>query len=120
MRFILAIVITAVINYVLGIILPWWIIAVGGLVVAVALPQHPFKAFLAGFLGCFILWFLIALIINSANHQVLSRRIAALFSFSEPFLMVVLTGFIGGLVTGMAAASGSLLIRLRARKRGAA
>ena len=116
MRFILAIVITAVLNYVLGIILPWWIIAVGGFAVALALPQHPFKAFLAGFLGCFILWFLIAFIIDNANHQVLSRRIAALFSFSEPVLMILLTGVIGGLVTGMAAASASLLIRLRTKK----
>ena len=116
MKFIIAIVITAVINYVLGIIFPWWIIAVGGLAVAIVFPLHPFKAFLAGFLGCFILWFLIALVINNANHQVLSKRIAALFSFSEPFVMVVLTGFIGGLVTGMAAASGSLLIRLRTKK----
>jgi len=116
MRFILAIVITAVLNYVLGIILPWWIIAFGGFGVAIILSQHPFKAFLAGFLGCFILWFLIAFIIDNANHQILARRIAALFSFSEPFLMVLLTGFIGGLVTGLAAASGSLLIRLRTKK----
>ena len=116
MRFILAIIITAVLNYVLGIILPWWIIAVGGFAVAITLPQHPVKAFLSGFLGCFILWFLIAFIIDNANHQVLSRRITALFSFSGPVLMILLTGFIGGLVTGMAATSASLLMRLRTKK----
>ena len=108
MRFIIAIVLTAVVNYLAGILFPWWIIAVGGLVVGFIIVQPPWKSFMAGFLGCFVLWFLIAFLIDNANEHVLSKRVGGLFSLSQPILMVLVSALTGGLVTGLSALTASL------------
>ncbi|RYY14629.1 MAG: hypothetical protein EOO04_29920 [Chitinophagaceae bacterium] len=109
MRFTLAVLITLLFNYLAGLILPWWIIAVVGLMVGYLVPLSPSKSFLAGFLACFILWAGLAFYLDLANDHILAKRIGALFTLNEPFLMILITGIIGGLVTGMASLTGSLL-----------
>jgi hypothetical protein len=119
MRFLMALVVTAIINYLGALIFPWWIIAIGGLVVSLIIHQAPWKSFLAGFAGCFLLWFLIAFFIDNANEHVLSTRVGGLFSL-QPFLLILLSAFTGGFVTGMAALSGSLFLQTIQRRRKAA
>ncbi|MHA4842647.1 hypothetical protein ACX0G7_00725 [Flavitalea antarctica] len=109
MRFILSVLIILILNYVLGLFLPWWIIAIVGFLSGYLIVQATVKSVLSGLIAGFVLWSVLALFIDIANEQVLSKKIAGLFRLPQPWLMIIVTGFIGGLVTGMGALTGSLL-----------
>ena len=119
MRFLSAVILTAICSYLTSLILPWWIISVCGFLVALVIFQHPFKSFVAGFLGVFVLWISVAGYMDQANQHVLSVRIAALFGFHEPLVLILITGFTGGIVAAMGAITGALLQSDRATKRAA-
>jgi hypothetical protein len=68
------------------------------------------KAFLAGFLGLFILWFVLTLWVDSANGGVLSGKIALLLPLGgSKWALIIITALIAGLIAGFAAMSGSFL-----------
>jgi len=109
MRFAIAILLMLVLNYISGLVFPWWIIAIVGLTVGYLISLTPSKSFLAGFLACFILWAGIAFYTDLANEHILATRVGALFTLKQPILMVLITGIIGGLITGLASLTGALL-----------
>jgi hypothetical protein len=110
MRFILTILLTAVLGYIAGIFLEWWSIAIVAFLVALLLPQSLGKSFLSGFLGIFLFWGLFSFWISIENNGILAGKIAQLFSLGNaPMLLVLVTAFIGALVGGFAAISGSSL-----------
>lgn len=112
MKIISAIVITGFLAYVLGVYssLPWWSFAITSLVVSVSIHQKPGKAFLSGFLGLFLLWAVMALVKDAANEHLLSSKVAHILPLGGSYLVLILvTGIIGGLVSGLAALTGSYL-----------
>jgi hypothetical protein len=116
MKLVTAIVLTAFLAYVVGIYstLPWWSFAITSLIIAVAVHQRPWKAFVAGFLGLFLLWAGMALLKDAANDHVLSTKVATILPMGGSYLVLILvTGFVGGLVSGLAALTGSFLRRSR-------
>ncbi|MDB5211624.1 MAG: hypothetical protein JWQ30_2451 [Sediminibacterium sp.] len=116
MKLITAIVLTGFLAFVLGIYstLPWWSFVFTSLIVAVAIHQRAGKAFLAGFLGLFLLWAGMALLKDAANDHVLSMKVANVLPLGGSYLVLILvTGVVGGLVSGLAAMTGSYLRRTR-------
>ena len=114
MKFISAIVLTAFLAFVTGVftVLPWWSFAITSLIVALAIHLRPGRAFLAGFLGLFLLWAGIALFKDAANEHLLSVKVAQILPLGGSYLvLIVVTGIVGGLVSGFAALSGSYLRR---------
>ena len=112
MKFFISILTTALIACICGAYFPWWTIAVAGFVIALLLPQSPFSAFFSGFIAIFLLWTIIAALINTANGGILSGRIGLLLGIGKsPVLLVIITGLVGGIVAGFAALSASLLRR---------
>ena len=112
MKIISAIVITGFLAYVLGVYssLPWWSFAITSLVVSVSIHQKPGKAFLSGFIGLFLLWAVMALVKDAANEHLLSSKVAHILPLGGSYLVLILvTGIIGGLVSGLAALTGSYL-----------
>lgn len=110
MKFIIALLLTAIVSYAAGFYFPWWSIAVAAFIVAVAIPQKPGKAFLSGFLGLFLLWISLALYIDMGNQHILSMKIAELlFKSHSHALIMSVTGLVAGLVGGFAAMSGAYL-----------
>jgi hypothetical protein len=109
MRFATAILLVLILNYLFGLVFPWWVIALVGLLAGYLINLTPANTFLAGFLGCFILWAGIAFYSDIANEHILATRVGALFTLKQPVLMVLITGCIGGLVTGLASLTGALL-----------
>jgi hypothetical protein len=58
----------------------------------------------------FILWFVLAFWIDLSNDGVLSVKIASLLPLDgSKWLLMIVTSFVGGLVAGFAALSGSYL-----------
>jgi hypothetical protein len=110
MKFIVSLLLTALLSFTAGLYLPWWSIAICAFIVAILILQSPGKAFLAGFVGVFLLWFIFSLVIDSANDHILSHKIARIFPLGGmSFLLVLVTALMGGLVAGLAALSGAYL-----------
>jgi hypothetical protein len=110
MKFLVAILLTALLAFISGLFLPWWGIAITSLLVAMLVHQKAGKAFLAGLLGVFILWGGLALWIDIKNDGVLSKKIASVLPLGgNTVYLILLTGLIGGLVGGLSAMSGSFL-----------
>jgi hypothetical protein len=110
MKFITATILTALLSFISGLFLPWWGIAIASLLVAVIIHQKAGKAYLAGFTGVFILWAGLAWWIDTQNNRILSKKIAAILPLGgNTIYLVLVTAFIGGLVAGFAAISGSFL-----------
>jgi hypothetical protein len=110
MKFTTATVLTAVLAFISGLFLPWWGIAVAALLVAVLIHQKPGKAFLAGSAGVILLWIGLAVWRDVKNGGILSKKIATVLPLGgNPILLIALTAFIGGLVAGLAALTGSYL-----------
>jgi len=110
MKFIASVLLTALLSFALCLFLPWWLIAVAAFVVAVAIPQKAGIAFLSGFLGVFFLWAIMSFMLSNANGHLLAHKVSLLIMhIDSPFLLIMITGLIGGLVAGLGALSGSLL-----------
>jgi hypothetical protein len=117
MKFLLAVISTAMLAYVTGIFLPWWSVALTGFVSGVWLLQKPGMSFLSAFLAVFLLWACFAFIRSQMNDDILAARFSQLILKSRnPLLLVLLTGTIGGLTAGLGALSGSLLRSILAHK----
>ncbi len=110
MKFIVAIILTALLAFISGLFLPWWGIAITSLLVAVIIHQKAGKAFLSGLLGVLLLWAGLAWWIDVKNNSVLSEKIATVLPLGgNAIALILVTGLIGGLVAGFAAMSGSFL-----------
>ncbi|MBL0232746.1 MAG: hypothetical protein IPQ08_03675 [Chitinophagaceae bacterium] len=110
MKFIIALILTAILSYISGIYFPWWGIAFVAFIVAILIPQRPGKAFLSGFSGVFLLWLALAWWIDRNNNGILAMRMAELLPLGgSRLLLILVTGLVGGLVAGFSALSGSFL-----------
>lgn len=110
MKFTVALVLTALLSFIAGLFLPWWSIALVAMIVALLVHQRAGWAFLSGALGVFILWAILAWWIDMNNNGVLSKKIASVIPLGgSAFLLILVTGLVGGLVAGFAAMSGSYL-----------
>jgi len=112
MKFLVATILTAVLAFIAGLLSfsPWWGFAVTSLLVAVLVHQKAGKAFLAGFLGLQLLWAGLAWWVDMKNNGVLSEKIANVLPLGgNTIYLIMATGFVGGLVAGLAAMSGSFL-----------
>jgi hypothetical protein len=110
MRFLLATLLTATLSFIAGLYLPWWSIAIIAFLVALLIKQKIGLASLAGFTGIFLLWGGIALLIDIRNKSVLAHKMAQIFPLNgSAILLVIVTAFVGAVVAGFAAMSGSSL-----------
>lgn len=110
MRFFISLLLMMLLSFSVCLYFPWWTIAIVSFVVSFIFPTRYGFAFLKGFLALFILWFGICFWLSFKNSHILAEKVSVLIlNMSSPFLLVLLTALIGGLVGGLAALSGSLL-----------
>jgi hypothetical protein len=110
MKLFVAILLTALLSFIVCLQFDWWAIAIVAFAVGVLVQQKAWKSFVAGFAGIFILWVALAEWIDMENGGILSQKIAALFGLgTNSVLLILIAGLIGGLVGGFAALSGSYI-----------
>ena len=110
MKFIVSLILTALLSFAACLFLPWWSIALASFVVAALIPQKPGRSFLTGFLALFLLWGGLSFWISNANEHILAHKVSMLMiNMDNPYLLMLATGLIGALVAGFAALSGSFL-----------
>lgn len=118
MKFLVALLLTALLSFISGLYIEWWwFFAVMAFIVALLIHQKAGKAFTSAFLGLFILWTGLAYWIDLENESILSTKIAELLPLGgSSFLLIMVTGLIGGIVAGFAAMSGSYLRSSKQKK----
>jgi len=110
MKFITAIILTALLSFISGLFLPWWCLAIAAGAVAAVIHQKAGKAFLAGLLGVFLLWASLAWWMDMKNNSVISHKVASILPLGgSSWALILVTGLVGGLVGGFAAITGSFL-----------
>jgi hypothetical protein len=110
MRFLLATFLTACLSFIAGLYLPWWSIAVVAFLVALLIKQKTGLAYLAGFTGIYLLWGGLSFLIDVRNKSILSQKMAAVFPLNgNSIWLIMVTAFVGAIVAGFAAMSGSSL-----------
>lgn len=112
MKFIVSILLIALLSVTACLYLPWWSIAIVAFIVAAAIPQKPWKAFLTGFIALFLLWGSLAWFISSNNNHLLAHKVSLIIIKTDsPLFLILITALIGSLVAGFAALAGSYLRR---------
>ncbi len=112
MKFIISLILTALLGFVACLYLPWWSIAITAFIIAALIPQRPVKAFLTGFIALFLLWGGLSFWISNNNEHILAHKISLLIlKMDNPYLLILTTALIGALVAGFAALTGSFLRR---------
>lgn len=112
MKFITAIALTALLGFALPLYLWWWSFAITAFIVAYIMKLPPGKSFLAGFIGIALLWAIQASILDAGNNHLLSGKVALLLPFNGSGTALLLTtAIIGGLVSGLAALTGSYAVK---------
>lgn len=110
MKFFITFILTALLSFSWALFFPWWIIAVAAFIVAALIPQSRFKAFICAFLALFLLWGGQAVLRDTKNEHLLSAKIAQILPFGGSYIaLIFVAAFIGGLVAGLAALTGSFL-----------
>lgn len=110
MKFFVALLLTALLSFVAGLYFQWWGVAPVAFGVALLIHQKAWKAFLAAFAGAFVLWVALAWWIDAENGKNLSSKVAELMGLGKnSFLLIIITGAVGGIVSGAAALSGSFM-----------
>jgi hypothetical protein len=94
----------------LGLVLPFWSLALAGLVVGGLLRPGGWPAFVGAALGGMLLWGGLAVWADAANAGILSARIAAVFGASVGMLKLI-TAVLGGLLAGLGGLLGHRLRR---------
>lgn len=99
----------AITAWLLTFFLPWWSAFIPGLFFGAILGRTGGASFLWGFLGIGGLWLIQSLYIHIISDGILTTRIADLFSLPAPFLVIIITILIGGLIGGFTTLTGYLL-----------
>lgn len=110
MKFIVSLFLIALLSFAACLYLPWWTIGIVSFLVVVAIPQPPGFSFLCGFLSLFILWGSLSFWLSSNNAHLLAHRMSlVILKFDNPFLLILVTALVGGVIAGLAALAASLL-----------
>jgi hypothetical protein len=110
MKFIASVLLTALLSFAACLFLPWWSIAIAAFAVAALIPQSAAKSFLIGFTALFLLWGGLSFWISNNNEHLLAHKVSmVLLKMDNPWVLIFATAFIGALVAGFAALSGSFL-----------
>ena len=114
-NFFFSLILTATLSCLLQLFLPWWIIAVVSFAVAYFIKQNSLLAFFSAFIAIFLLWVAYAYMLSSANDNILVTKVAELMKAltkGSTTTLYIISGIIGGLVSGFGALTGRLASKL--------
>jgi len=84
-------------------ILPWWSIMIVCIVVGLRIPLKKSAVFFVPFLAIALLWIIQAFLLSNTNDFILAKKIAQLLSLGgNAYLLILVTGIVGGLAGGVA------------------
>lgn len=110
MKFFISLLSISILSFIVGLYTSWWSIALVAFIVSLFISQRPGSSFLSGFTSVFLLWLILALLINAANGGILANRIGGMLGIGQrPVLLAFITALVGGIVAGFAALTASYI-----------
>jgi hypothetical protein len=101
---------TLVLAIILSLFLPWWSVMTAALTTALFIPLKKVAVFFVPFFAILLFWGVYSFVLSSGNDYLLAKRIAILLSLgNNPYLLILVTGLVGGLTAGIAAVFGHQL-----------
>jgi len=97
--------------------MPWWILILISFVVGFIIYGNGFNVFVSGFLSGTALWLTYAWFLDFMTESILSAKLVLLFPVDESFMLIVVSGIIGGLAAGLGATTGNSLRLLFVKKK---
>ncbi len=98
---------TVFLAIILSLFLPWWSVMIAGFISALFFSLSKASVFFVPFLAILLFWSLYAFVVSANNDFILAQKIAVLLPLSgNPYLLILVTGLIGGLAAGIAAIFG--------------
>lgn len=98
---------TIIIALLLSQFLPWWSVMLASFITAVLFSLKKSAVFFVPFLAITVFWMAYAFWLSSSNDFTLSKKIAVLLPLQgNPYLLILVTGLIGGIAAGIAAIFG--------------
>lgn len=117
MKFIISSILIIFFSFLGGLFFPWWIIAIVAFIISILIYQEHFVSFICGFISLFLLWGFLSFWISLENTHILAHRVSLLiFKTDSPFLLIFVTAFIGALVAGFGALTGSYVRKEKEQK----
>jgi hypothetical protein len=102
--------VTLVLALILSLFLPWWSVMTSALATALFIPLKKTAVFFVPFLAILLFWAVYSFILSSGNDYTLAKRIAVLLPLGgNAYLLMFVTGVVGGLAAGIAAIFGKQL-----------
>jgi hypothetical protein len=115
-KFLMATIVSALLAYAIGIYgnLPWWSFVISNFIIAIAIDQKPWKAFISGALGVGLLWLTLALMIDQQNGHLLSTKVANILPLKgSTTALIAITAFVGFILGGLSSLSGSYVRKVK-------
>jgi hypothetical protein len=101
---------TIVLAFILSLFLPWWSVMTAALATALFIPLKNLAVFFVPFLAILFFWIIYSFILSSGNDYTLAKRISVLLTLGgNPYVLILVTGIVGGLAAGIAAIFGKQL-----------
>ncbi|MBT8246024.1 MAG: hypothetical protein HKP48_02775 [Winogradskyella sp.] len=100
-------IVTLVLAILLSQFLPWWSVMLASFISAVLIRLKKSAVFFVPFLAIAVFWIAYAFYLSSANDFILAKKIAVLLPLEgNPYLLMLLTGVLGGIAAGISAVFG--------------
>ena len=113
MKFVINIILTILFAIALHFLLPWWSVMLAAFLAGAIVRQKKAAVFFAPFLAIALLWWTNATLIVYQADDVLVTKVATLFPLGgNTFLLILITGLIGGIAAGVAGVSGQQFRKL--------
>ncbi len=110
MKFIISLLLITLLSFTACLYLPWWSIAIVAFIVSGLIPQSAGRSFLTAFLALFLLWGGLSFWISNHNQHILAHKVSLLiFKINSPYILMLVTALIGGVVAGFAAITASFI-----------
>ena len=102
-RNILNFILTIIIALILSQFFPWWSVMLAAFISAILISLNGGAVFFVPFLAIALLWMFLAFWLGNANDFILAKKIANLLPLGgNAYLLILVTGIIGGLAAGVA------------------
>ncbi|WP_027125509.1 hypothetical protein [Gelidibacter mesophilus] len=98
---------TLVLAIILSQLLPWWHVMVAGFLSALFFSLNRTAVFFIPFIAVFLFWISYSFVLSNTNDFILAKKIAILLPLGgSSILLLIVTGFIGGIAAGVGALLG--------------
>ncbi len=93
---------TFVLSLVLSLFLPWWSIMLAAFITGIVISLKKAAVFFIPFVAVFLYWAIYCYVLSSANDFILAKKISELLTIGgNPYLLILVTGLIGGIAAGL-------------------